>query len=249
MSPQRSTRPFTVVHVNGIHQVNIWFCACNLAVHHGDCVQQLLRRRLFPATTTDPQSGSTFSLLESAHILSVQLKLSLYDYYISIETLTDATRVSVKVILSIIDCCYLSLTFTEGSLQSIPSYAQNVVPSAPLETRRESPRPNQRPGHRPWRACSIVPCLPLSKHQPPNQLEVSSKGHRVCARFHHAISSTYTFPDTFITRASASMLVSVSNTDRYQATRRILSWVLDSHTSLYGNHTENTFGNMWTKAR
>ena len=55
-------------------------------------------RRLFPATTTDPQTASTFALLESAHVLSVQSKLSLYDFYISIETLTDATHVSgVKV--------------------------------------------------------------------------------------------------------------------------------------------------------
>ena len=97
-SPQRSTRPFTVMHTNGIHQVDVWFCGCNLAANHGDRVEQLLRRRLFPATTTDPQTGSTFSLLEIAHVLSVQSKLSIYDFYISLETITDATRVSdVKV--------------------------------------------------------------------------------------------------------------------------------------------------------
>ena len=97
-SPQRSTRPFTVIHTNGIHLVDVWFCGCNLAAHHGDRVQQLLQRRLFPATTTDPQTGSTFALLELAHVLSVQSKLSLYDFYISIETLTDAAHVSgVKV--------------------------------------------------------------------------------------------------------------------------------------------------------
>jgi len=97
-SPQRSTRPFTVIHTNGIHLLDVWFCGCDLAVHHGDRVQQLLRRRLFPATTTDPQSGSTFDLLESAQVLSVQSKMSLYDFYIYIEILTDATRTSgVKV--------------------------------------------------------------------------------------------------------------------------------------------------------
>ena len=100
-SPQQSTRTFTVLHTNGMHLADIWFCGCNLAAHHGDRVQQLLRRRIFPATTTDPQTGSTFSLLEFAHILSVQSKLSLYDFYISLEALTDATRVSdVKVCLA-----------------------------------------------------------------------------------------------------------------------------------------------------
>jgi hypothetical protein len=97
-SPQRSTRPFSVIHTNGIHLVDILFCGCDLAAHHGDRVQQLLRRRIFPATTTDPQTGSTFALLGLAQVLSVQSKLSLYDFYISIDTLTDATRVSdVKV--------------------------------------------------------------------------------------------------------------------------------------------------------
>lgn len=67
-------------------------------MQYGDRVEQLLRYRLFPATTTDPQTGSTFALLESARVLSVQSKLSLYDFYQSIEILTDATFVSnVKV--------------------------------------------------------------------------------------------------------------------------------------------------------
>jgi len=93
-----NTRAFTFIHTNGIHLVDISFCACSQASDHGDHVQQLLRRRLFPATTRDPQTGATFALLESAHVLSVQSKLSLYDYYIAIETLTDATHTSgVKV--------------------------------------------------------------------------------------------------------------------------------------------------------
>ena len=48
-------------------------------------------RRLFPATTLDPQTAFTFSVLKSAQLLSLQSKLSLYDYYSCIEMLTDAT--------------------------------------------------------------------------------------------------------------------------------------------------------------
>ena len=108
-SLQRSTRLFTVIHTNGIHLVDIWFCGCNLAVRHGDRVQQLLRRRILPATTTDPQTGSTFALLEFTHVLSVQSKLSLYDLYISIEILTDATRVSDVKVCVRHDCPLLPL--------------------------------------------------------------------------------------------------------------------------------------------
>jgi hypothetical protein len=139
-SPQRSTRPFTVIHTNGIHQIDVWFCGCSLAAHHGDRVQQLLRRRLFPATTTDPQTGSTFAFLESAHILSVQSKLSLYDLYISIETLTDATYVSnVKVCIQHHQLLPSVSNVEKGSLSRIPPDDQDVASPAPLEARRESP--------------------------------------------------------------------------------------------------------------
>jgi len=52
-SPQWSTRPFTMIHTNGIHLLNVCFCGCDLTIHHGDCVQQLLQHHLFPTTTTD----------------------------------------------------------------------------------------------------------------------------------------------------------------------------------------------------
>lgn len=90
-SPQRSTKLFTIIHTNGIHLVDLAYCGCTKAGKYGTRVQQLLRRRLFPATTLDPQTACTFSLLKSAQLLSLQSKLSLYDYYICIERLTDAT--------------------------------------------------------------------------------------------------------------------------------------------------------------
>ena len=71
--------------------MDLAYCACGKAGKHGTRVQQLLRRHLFPATTTDPQTACTFLLLKSAQLLSLQSKLSLYDYYLCIEQLTDAT--------------------------------------------------------------------------------------------------------------------------------------------------------------
>ena len=71
--------------------MDLAYCGCTEAGHHGTRVQQLLRRRLFPATTLDPQTACTFLLLKSAQLLSLQSKLSLYDYYLCIEKITDAT--------------------------------------------------------------------------------------------------------------------------------------------------------------
>lgn len=90
-NPQRSPKTFTVVHTNGVHLVDLAFCGCDKAGDHGTRVQQLLRRRLFPATSTDPQTACTIPFLKSAQLLSLQSKLSLYDYYLCIEQLTDAT--------------------------------------------------------------------------------------------------------------------------------------------------------------
>ena len=89
--PQCSPKPFTIIHTNGIHLVNLAFCGCTKAGNHGTPVEQLLRRRLYPATVLDPQTASTFVLLQSSQLLSLQSKLSLYDYYETIEQLTDAT--------------------------------------------------------------------------------------------------------------------------------------------------------------
>lgn len=89
--PERSARTFTILHTNGVHHVELAFCGCTQVAKHGNRLQQLHRRCLFPATTIDPQTACTYSLLRTAQGLSLQSKLSLYDYYISIEQLTDAT--------------------------------------------------------------------------------------------------------------------------------------------------------------
>ena len=90
-NPQPSTKAFTIVHVNGIHLINLAYCGCSEAGNHGTRVEQLTRRRLFPAMTLDPQTACTFLLLKAVQLLSLQSKLSLYDYYIHLEQLTDAT--------------------------------------------------------------------------------------------------------------------------------------------------------------
>ncbi|KAH9890400.1 hypothetical protein C8Q73DRAFT_652264 [Cubamyces lactineus] len=82
---------FTVVDTNGRHAVAIEFCGCDKARDAGDHVQQLLRHRLYPATDVDPNTAFTFSLLEHYHIQSLQGKISMYDYYTSLERLTDNT--------------------------------------------------------------------------------------------------------------------------------------------------------------
>ncbi|THU75247.1 hypothetical protein K435DRAFT_590757, partial [Dendrothele bispora CBS 962.96] len=45
---------FTVIHSNGIHQVSVNFCGCNVTLDHRT---QLLRSMWYPATPKDPQTA------------------------------------------------------------------------------------------------------------------------------------------------------------------------------------------------
>ena len=110
---------FTVIHVNGIHTVDLAFCACSHVGKHGDRVQQLLRRRLLPATSKDPNTACTFQLLRAAHVLSVQSKLSLYDYYISLEQLTDASRTSGSKVCFSFAFVHVSFLTLLGSIPGV----------------------------------------------------------------------------------------------------------------------------------
>ncbi|KAI0069706.1 hypothetical protein K474DRAFT_1610043 [Panus rudis PR-1116 ss-1] len=85
---------FVVLHTNGFHPVNVCFCQCDQLAASGDRIQQLLRAELYPATTTDPTTACTFRLLEQFHILSSQSKVSAYDFYLSLEMITDHSGVT-----------------------------------------------------------------------------------------------------------------------------------------------------------
>lgn len=88
-APDNAPRAFTVVHLNGIHKVSVKFCGCHHSSEGGSWRQQLLRRRWYPATHIEPQTCCTFRVLEVFHILTLEGKVTSYDYYSGLEKLTD----------------------------------------------------------------------------------------------------------------------------------------------------------------
>jgi hypothetical protein len=91
-SPRAAHVQFRVLHLNGIHDVAIEFCACKNKIPE---YTQLLRRGLYPSTSTDVRTCATFTLLEQLHILSLVTKGSTYDFYRAIEKMTDNTGVEI----------------------------------------------------------------------------------------------------------------------------------------------------------
>ncbi|KAF8069148.1 hypothetical protein FPV67DRAFT_1448949 [Lyophyllum atratum] len=80
---------FTVIDTHGIHSIGLDFCGCGQSsqLH----TVQLLRHRLYPATTLFPRTATTFRALEVFEVLSYVSKVSSFEYYQALARLTDNT--------------------------------------------------------------------------------------------------------------------------------------------------------------
>ncbi|KAH9847790.1 hypothetical protein C2E23DRAFT_942536 [Lenzites betulinus] len=79
---------FVILDLTGVHEVAVDFCGCERVQPH---YVQLLRSRWYPATSTDPKTAATYSLLETFHILAAQSKVSGFEFYASLARLTENT--------------------------------------------------------------------------------------------------------------------------------------------------------------
>ncbi|KAJ2919067.1 hypothetical protein MD484_g1365, partial [Candolleomyces efflorescens] len=69
--------------------VGLDYCGCG-RTSTGQ-VEQLLERRLYPATVVNPKTAATFRVLELFELLQYESKLSTYEFYQTISRLTDNT--------------------------------------------------------------------------------------------------------------------------------------------------------------
>lgn len=85
----------TVIDVTGIQVVAVGFCGCVESYKAGrEHRIQLLREQWYPATSKTPRTVATFRVLRQFHTLTLQSKISAYDYYQSLVRLTDHTGTS-----------------------------------------------------------------------------------------------------------------------------------------------------------
>ncbi|THU83945.1 hypothetical protein K435DRAFT_603524, partial [Dendrothele bispora CBS 962.96] len=95
-NPYRGPSKFVVVHLNGIHRVQLNYCGCSRSFSTTTGLQhlkweQLMRMRWFPGTHSRPNTACTYQMLEQFHILTLSGKITAYDYYRGLERLTDNT--------------------------------------------------------------------------------------------------------------------------------------------------------------
>ncbi|KAF8149064.1 hypothetical protein B0H34DRAFT_734685 [Crassisporium funariophilum] len=79
---------FTVLDINGIHEVRLYFCNCEQKQLH---FIQLLRFGWFPATVGFPRTAVTFRLLKHFQILLFESKSTVFEVYQTLVRLTDNT--------------------------------------------------------------------------------------------------------------------------------------------------------------
>jgi hypothetical protein len=99
---KKGHKDFVVVHTNGIHLVNLYFCGCTSSPEPR---RQLLREQWWPATVIDPQTVVTFAVLNIFHRLSLQGKVSAYDFYGSLKNATDGFGLSKPPVSTNIHTC------------------------------------------------------------------------------------------------------------------------------------------------
>ncbi|KAI0662341.1 hypothetical protein C8Q70DRAFT_1050991 [Cubamyces menziesii] len=89
-NPSSKTRRIILADVTGVQAVEVRFCEC--LDETSDFTRewaQLLRRGWFPATTLRPSTAFTFRLLDTFQELNFQGKTNLFDFWKTIERLTD----------------------------------------------------------------------------------------------------------------------------------------------------------------
>ncbi|KAJ7251255.1 hypothetical protein C8J57DRAFT_1078120 [Mycena rebaudengoi] len=86
--PGAAKRDFCVVDSNGVHEVGVDFCICQLAQGHD---VQLLRARLYPTTSSQPSSAASMRILRKFHISSFESKCSAFEFYNGLARETDNT--------------------------------------------------------------------------------------------------------------------------------------------------------------
>ncbi|KAJ7795036.1 hypothetical protein B0H14DRAFT_2532632 [Mycena olivaceomarginata] len=86
--PQAAHVDFVVLHDNGIHTVDLDFCAYDSPLRAENYIQ-LLRYGWFPASDDRPRTAATFLVLDHFHLHTLQAKTTAYDFYAVSERLTD----------------------------------------------------------------------------------------------------------------------------------------------------------------
>ena len=109
--------PWIVTESTTLNRTNVDFCGCNPIISNQ---QQLLRTSWWPATPLEPQTCATFTLLNQFHLLSLQGKTSAFDFYRTLEHITEnhgLEKLPVSNMSIVFIAIFTGYQFVESSTQ------------------------------------------------------------------------------------------------------------------------------------
>lgn len=80
---------FVVIDCDVVHEIALDYCECGFT--RKSQVEQLMDRRLYPATLDNPKTAATFRCLEMFEILQYESKITPFEFYKAVARLTDNT--------------------------------------------------------------------------------------------------------------------------------------------------------------
>ena len=113
-APISTAKQLTVISLSGIQQIRVDYCGCPASGTASFPYLQLLRAKLFPASFKSPQTAVTFDCLELFHMLTVQGKLTGYDFYTSLEHMTDNSGVDPPSVSKSVTSCLCLFIYGSG---------------------------------------------------------------------------------------------------------------------------------------
>jgi hypothetical protein len=164
----RTTMKFILVNGTGLHRFNLAFCGCKILDPH----IQLLRSGFYPSTEEQPRSAWSFSFLDTFHKITLQGKLPLYDYYLSVLHLSNnASTTDVLVRGHLIPFDTVIGIYSTAWLVD-PPFARNASMAPPQDA---APRRSRACAHRhrrdsAWRARNQMPRMPAGRRKPSTRL-------------------------------------------------------------------------------
>ena len=133
--PTATTSILTVIHINGVHTVRVKWCDCEFFSDKKPRRVQLLRVGWFPATQERPSTAITFDILHFFQLLTIQSKVSFYDYYETLCRVIDNSGVNDHVVSSS-KLCWTILIFSQGQVQGVYENVQTMAFSQAIKAKR-----------------------------------------------------------------------------------------------------------------
>ena len=108
--PASSPSTLTVVHTNGVHSIRVVWCECGFFSDQNPRRKQLLRVGWFPASIHRPATVMTFDALNLFQLLTIQSKISFFDFFEALIKVTDNSGTDDHVVSSFFVCHFYSTT-------------------------------------------------------------------------------------------------------------------------------------------